>query len=54
MFKRKQFDPESFDGKIMKCSCFANLNTLNLVLCQKMELAEMYIIKHGIYIKLGI
>ena len=28
MFKRKQFDPESFDGKIIKCSCSENSNTL--------------------------
>ena len=41
MFKRKQFDPESFDGKIIKRSCSANLNTLKLVLCPKMDLAEM-------------
>ena len=45
MCKRKQFDPESIDGKIIKCSCFANLNNLNLVFCQKMDLVEMYIIK---------
>ena len=42
MLKRKQFDPESFDGKIIKCSSFANLNTLNLVLCQKLNLGETY------------
>ena len=35
--KRKQFDPERFDGKIIKCSCLANINPLNLVLCQKIE-----------------
>ena len=34
MFKRKQFDPESFDGKIIKCSCSANLNTLWLLLVE--------------------
>ena len=37
MFKCKQFDPESFDGKIIKCTCFANLNALNLVFVSKIE-----------------
>ena len=50
MFKRKQFDPESFDGKIIKFSCSANLNTLKLVLFPKMDLAEMYYYQR---IKLG-
>ena len=43
MFQCNQVDPESFAGKVIKCSCFANINTLNLVLCQKVNVAEMYI-----------
>ena len=42
MFEHKQFHPESFDSKIIKCSCSANLNTLKLVLCPKMDLEEMH------------
>ena len=33
MFKRKQFDPKSFGGEIIKSSCCTNFNTLKLALC---------------------
>ena len=41
MFKCKQFDPESFDSKIIKCRCFA-IKYFELVLCQKLNLEETY------------
>ena len=37
MFKRKQFDPESFEAKMIKCSCFANLNSLLFSAVSKIE-----------------
>ena len=47
IFRSKKIDPENFDGKIVKCCCFTNLNTLNLVLCQKLNLRKVYIIKQS-------
>ena len=41
MFKRKQFDPESFDGKIIKCSSY-EIKYFESVLCQKLNLGETY------------
>ena len=41
MFKRKQFGPQSFDGKIIKCSSFA-IKYFELELCQKLNLGETY------------
>ena len=41
MFQRKQFGPQSFDGKIIKCSSFA-IKYFELELCQKLNLGETY------------
>ena len=41
MFKRKQFGPQSFDGKIITCSSFA-IKYFELELCQQFNLGETY------------